>query len=147
MGICASAPIAAAGSTEEDETYTSSLSFGGGDDPLAEQSRIASAELYDACENGDLATVKLKLNHDEPDIHFQNDNDAHRTCLHAAVSGLGLSEEEENDGTMDRPAICRLLIEHGADIAAEDDDGCTPGQLVREDCPALASVFRELAEG
>ena len=141
-----SAAIAIGSSTNDDYSSPSGLSpFG--EDPLAEQARIASVNLYDACENADIVIIRKLLAQDEPDVNFCNDNDKHRTALHAAVIGLGLTEVEEDDGTTDRPAIVTFLIEHGADVDAEDDDGRTPFQLAyarRLESPSLVDKFAEL---
>ena len=91
-----SAAIAIGSSTNDDYSSPSGLSpFG--EDPLAEQARIASVNLYDACENADIVIIRKLLAQDEPDVNFCNDNDKHRTALHAAVIGLGLTEGAEDD--------------------------------------------------
>ena len=140
-----SAAIAIGSSTNDDYSSPSGLSpFG--EDPLAEQARIASVNLYDASENADFLEIKRLFAQDEPDVNFCNE-DKHRTALHASVIGLGLTEVEEDDGTTDRPAIVTFLIKHGADVDAEDDDGRTPFQLAyarRLESPSLVDKFAEL---
>ena len=149
MGAMCSSRSSAAiaiGSSTDDYSSPSGLSLFG-EDPLAEQARIASVNLYEASENADLGEINRLFSQDEPDVNFCNDNDKHRTALHAAVIGLGLTEVEEDDGTTDRPAIVTFLIEHGADVDAEDDDGRTPFQLAyarRLESPSLVDKFAEL---
>ena len=74
---------------------------------------LGESSLYRAARDGDRALVKLLLEHSKAVVKVHTGNGRLITPLHFAVQV----------GELD---ICRLLLEHGADLASRNSDGFVP---------------------
>jgi ankyrin repeat protein len=90
------------------------------------------ASIFDAVEFGGLDRVRTLLREDPDCVNVRDDD--RRTPLHCA-----------NKDTQHGEEIIELLIEHGADINAKNNEGRTPvDQMLQNSREDLAEVLRRL---
>ena len=109
-----------------------------------------STPLITAAYNGHIDVVRMLLKH-HADVKSQDDR-GHNPLIEAVWGSLGIPKEDAWGGfhipKPDHPRVVRLLLEHGADVDAKDNEGRTPLALaLQEEQDEIAQLLSEFCSG